>query len=209
MCPARSIKAVIWDCGGVIIRTEDDRGRREWERRLGVPDHELDRIVMRSESWIQAQCGDITEDEYWSDIQNQLGLDEQSLRSLRHDFYAGDRPNAVVTEVIRRLRSDYKQAILSNAPLSLHAELRDRFHIAGLFHVIVASAVIRVMKPDPRAYGAVLEALGLQADETVFIDDLRPNIDAARRLGMHVIHFDRHDYDVRPQLGALLGSPGL
>ena len=37
-----------------------------------------------------------------------------------------------------------------------------------------------------------LEALGLRADETVFIDDLRPNIDAARRLGMHVIHFDSY-----------------
>ena len=209
MRPDCSIKAVIWDCGGVIIRTEDDRGRREWERRLGLADHELDRIVMSSASWIQAQCGDITEDEYWSDVQNQLGLDKQSLRSLRDDFYGGDRPNAVVIEVIRRLRSHYKQAILSNAPLSLHAELRDRFHIAGLFHVIVASAVIRVMKPDPRAYGAALEALGLRADETVFIDDLRPNIDAARRLGMHVIHFDSHHYDVRPQLGALLGSPGL
>ena len=133
MRPDCLIKAVIWDCGGVIIRTEDDRGRREWERRLGLADHELDRIVMSSASWIEAQCGDITEDEYWSDIQNQLGLDEQSLRSLRDDFYGGDRPNAVVIEVIRRLRSHYKQAILSNAPPSLHAELRDRFHIAGLF----------------------------------------------------------------------------
>ncbi len=209
MRPDCLIKAVIWDCGGVIIRTEDDRGRREWERRLGLADHELDRIVMGSASWIQAQCGDITEDEYWSDIQNQLGLDKQSLRSLRDDFYGGDRVNAVVTRLLGWLRSHYKQAILSNAPLSLHAELRDRFHIAGLFHVIVASAAIRVMKPDPRAYGAALEALGLRADETVFIDDLRPNIDAARRLGMHVIHFDSHHYDVRPQLGALLGSPGL
>ena len=203
------IKALIWDCGGVIVRTEDDRGRREWERRLGLAQYELDRIVMDSESWIQAQCGHITEDQYWSDIQNQLGLDKRSLRSLRDDFYGGDRANVVVTEVIGRLRSHYKQAILSNAPLSLHAELRDRFHIAGLFHVIVASAVIRVMKPDPRAYGAALEALGLRADETVFIDDLRPNIDAARRLGMHVIHFDSYAYDVRPQLGALLGSSGL
>ena len=193
----------------MIIRTEDDRGRRAWERRLGLAHYELDRIVMSSGSWIQAQCGDITEDQYWSDIQNRLGLDEQSLRSLRVDFYAGDRANTVVTEVIRRLRSQYKQAILSNAPLSLHADLRDRFHIAGLFHVIVASAVIRVMKPDPRAYGAALEALGLRADETVFIDDLLPNIDAARRLGMHVIHFDSFAYDVRPQLGVLLGWPGL
>ena len=114
-----------------------------------------------------------------------------------------------MTEVIRRLRSHCKQAILSNAPLSLHAELRDRFHLAELFHVIVASAVIRVMKPDPRAYGAALDGLGLRADETVFIDDLLSNIDAARQLGMHVIHFDSFDYDVRPQLRALLGSPGL
>ena len=42
--PDCSIKAVVWDCGGVIIRTEDDRGRREWERRLGLAHHELDRI---------------------------------------------------------------------------------------------------------------------------------------------------------------------
>ncbi len=164
---------------------------------------------MASESWIQAQCGHITVDQYWRDIQHQLRLDEQSLRSLREDFYAGDRANAVVADVIRRLRSHCKQAILSNAPRSLHAELRDRFHIAGLFHVIVASAVIRVMKPDPRAYGAALEGLGLRADETVFIDDLRPNVNAARRLGMHVIHFDSYDYDVRPELDALLGSPEL
>ena len=209
MRPARSVKAVIWDCGGVIIRTEDDRSRREWERRLGLAHYELDRIVMASESWIQAQCGDITEDQYWSDIQDQLGLDERSLRSLRDDFYAGDRANAVVTDVIRRLGSHYKQAILSNAPLSLHADLRDRFQIAGLFHVIVASAVIGVMKPDPRAYEAALEGLSLRADETVFIDDLLPNIDAARRLGMRVIHFDSYDYDVRPELDALLGSPEL
>ena len=156
MRPARSVKAVIWDCGGAIIRTEDDRGRREWERRLGLAHYELDRIVMGSESWIQAQRGDITVDQYWRDIQDQLCLDEQSLRSLCRDFYAGDRANAAVTEVIRRLRSQNKQAILSNAPLSLHADLRDRFQIAGLFHVIVASAVIGVMKPDPRAYEAVL-----------------------------------------------------
>ena len=209
MHPARSVKAVIWDCGGVIIRTEDDRSRREWERRLGLAHYELDRIVMASESWIQAQCGDITEDQYWSDIQDQLGLDERSLRSLRDDFYAGDRANAVVTDVIRRLGSHYKQAILSNAPLSLHADLRDRFQIAGLFHVIVGSAVIGVMKPDPRAYEPALEGLSLRADETVFIDDLLPNIDAARRLGMRVIHFDSYDYDVRPELDALLGSPEL
>ena len=100
MRPDCLIKAVIWDCGGVIIRTEDDRGRREWERRLGLADHELDRIVMGSASWIQAQCGDITEDEYWSDIQNQLGLDKQSLRSLRDDFYGGDRVNGGRDEVI-------------------------------------------------------------------------------------------------------------
>jgi len=123
--PDCSVKAVIWDCGGVIIRTEDDRSRHEWERKLGLAHYELDRIVMGSESWIQAQCGDITEEQYWSDIQNQLGLDEQSLRSLRDDFYGGDRANAVVTEVIGRLRSQYTQAILSNAPRSRRAASRN------------------------------------------------------------------------------------
>jgi putative hydrolase of the HAD superfamily len=138
-----------------------------------------------------------------------LGLDERAIQDLRRDFYAGDRINPVVLDVITRLRPHYKQAILSNAVPSLLEMLRDRFQIVHLFDVIITSASIRVMKPDPQAYRAALDALRLRAEETVFIDDLRENIQGAKQLGMHAIHFETDHDDIRPLLSALLGRADL
>jgi len=205
----RSIKALIWDCGGVLVRTEDSSGRREWERKLGLPPYDIDRVVLGSKAWIQAQCGEIPEEAYWTEVRVHLGLNERAIQDLRRDFYAGDRINPVVLDVITRLRPHYKQAILSNAVPSLLEMLRDRFQIVHLFDVIITSASIRVMKPDPQAYRAALDALRLRAEETVFIDDLRENIQGAKQLGMHAIHFETDHDDIRPLLSALLGRADL
>ncbi len=205
----RSIKALIWDCGGVLVRTEDPSGRREWERKLGLSPYDIDRVVLGSKAWIQAQCGEIPEEAYWTEVRVHLGLDERAIQDLRRDFYAGDRINPVVLDVITRLRPHYKQAILSNAVPSLLEMLHDRFQIVHLFDVIITSASIRVMKPDPQAYRAALDALRLRAEETVFIDDLRENIQGAKQLGMHAIHFETDHDDIRPLLSALLGRADL
>ena len=205
----RSIKALIWDCGGVLVRTEDPSGRREWERKLGLPPYDIDRVVLGSKAWIQAQCGEIPEEAYWTEVRVHLGLDERAIQDLRRDFYAGDRINPVVLDVITRLRPHYKQAILSNAVPSLLEMLRDRFQIVHLFDVIITSASIGVMKPDPQAYRAALDALRLRAEETVFIDDLRENSQGAKQLGMHVIHFDSGNEHLQPRLLALLSRVEL
>ena len=127
------IKAVIWDCGGVLVRTEDASGRREWEQELGLSAYEIDRIVLGSQASILAQCGAITEKGYWDKIRTQLGLDRRAIEALCHDFYRGDRVNSAALDAVTRLRPHYKQAILSNAVPSLLETLRDRFQIAHLF----------------------------------------------------------------------------
>ena len=153
------------------MRTEDPSGRRQWEQKLGLPPYDIDRVMLGSKAWIQAQCGEIPEEAYWTGVRVHLGLDERAIQDLRRDFYAGDRINPVVLDVITRLRPHYKQAILSNAVPSLPEMLRDRFHMVHLFDVMITSASIGVMKPDPHAYRAALDALRLRAEETVFIDD--------------------------------------
>ena len=39
------VHAVIFDIGGVLVRTEDWSGRRKWEERLGLPERGLSTIV--------------------------------------------------------------------------------------------------------------------------------------------------------------------
>ena len=59
--------------------------------------------------------------------------------------------------------------------------------LGDLFDVVVESSKVGVRKPDPHFYQLALEALGVEADEAVFLDDLGINLKPARQLGMTTI----------------------
>jgi HAD superfamily hydrolase (TIGR01509 family) len=47
-------------------------------------------------------------------------------------------------------------------------------------------------KPDPRCYALACERLGVRPEETVFVDDYAPNIEAAREVGLHALLYTDH-----------------
>jgi len=51
------IKAVIFDVGGVLIRTVDHNYRRKWEKQLGLAKGESEEIVFNSDMGLRAQRG--------------------------------------------------------------------------------------------------------------------------------------------------------
>jgi putative hydrolase of the HAD superfamily len=57
-----------------------------------------------------------------------------------------------------------------------------------LFDVTVISGEIGMRKPEPEIYHHLLDKLGLPAEEVVFVDDLKGNIDAAVETGIVGIH---------------------
>jgi len=196
------IKAVIFDVGGVLVRTEDRSSRRSWEQRLGLAEGESEEIVFNSEMGTRAQRGEIDDEALWKWVGEKLGLSPDQLRDFRRGFWAGDRLDTDLVALIRSLRPSYQTAIISNATLGLRRTLAKQFGIADAFDVIVCSAEERVMKPDPAIYQCALERLGRQSAECVFIDDFAHNIAAARAVGMHAIHF-RPGVDVAAELETL------
>jgi epoxide hydrolase-like predicted phosphatase len=196
------LKAAIFDWGGVLMRTVDASGRRKWERKLGLPQYTVDRVVHGSRSWKQAQSGEITDAEYWADVAQQLGLDDESLRSFRREYFAGDRLDDEMMSFIRDLRPRIKTALLSNASPHL-INLLEQLAVTDAFDEIVISGVVGVQKPDPAIYRIVLDRLDLTPEETVFVDDFVQNIQAAEQLGMHTLHF-RRDMDWQSELSQRL-----
>ncbi len=59
--------------------------------------------------------------------------------------------------------------------------------IDDLFELVVDSAFVGMRKPEPEIYALTLERLGLPAAACVFVDDLEPNVVAAREAGMRGI----------------------
>ncbi len=177
-------RAVIFDYGGVLVKTMDYTPRHLWDDRLNLPRGSVERVAHGSESWRQAQTGQLGLADYWKDVARQLGLDETDAAQFARDFYSGDQPDAGLLAYLRELRRrGHTVALLSNASPALRGELA-AFEMTDLFDVIVASCEIGVMKPDARAYQAVLNQIGRPPAEAIFIDDLPANITGARAVGL-------------------------
>ena len=202
------IKAVIFDVGGVLIRTHDHTPRRALERRLGLDERESEQMVFHSDVGTQAQSGVVSNTDLWAWIGEQLALDDDQLRAFRRDFWAGDVLDTDLVDYVRALRPAYQTAIISNATDDLQRTLTEQFAIADAFDLIVCSAEEKVMKPDVAIYRRALQQLGREPAEAVFVDDSIANVAAARDLGMHAIHY-RPGTDVPAALAKLGVHPPM
>jgi glucose-1-phosphatase len=196
------IQAIIFDIGGVLVRTHDHSGRRRWEEKLGLAEWESEEIVFSGEMGTRAQCGAIGETDLWHWVGEHLNLSAEELAAFRRDFWSGDVLDLELVAYIRSLRPRYQTAVISNATDGLQRALSDTYAIADAFDLIVCSAEEKVMKPDLEIYRRTLERLGRRAHEAVFIDDNAANITAARRLGLYTVHYQA-GVDVPAELSRL------
>lgn len=183
------IKAVIFDFGGVLLRTHNWSGRRRWEQKLGLQENEAEAIVFNSDMGRKAQHGHISYAQLLAWVGDYLDLSAAELNAFETDFWAGDALDQDLVALIRHLRPSYQVALISNAFNDLRHSLTDQFQLADLFDPLVISSEVGIMKPDPRIYQLTLERLGCRPGETVFIDDFAHNIAGAEALGMNGILF--------------------
>ncbi|MEZ4728016.1 MAG: HAD family phosphatase [Caldilineaceae bacterium] len=196
------IKAVIFDMGGVLVRTVDPSKRADWETRLGLAPGDAERIVLNSAMGRQAQQGAITTAELWAWVQTEFGFDNATLAAFRYDFWAGDVLDEELVDLIRYLRINYQTALLSNFMDELQEVITQRHPMADAFDLVVGSAYEKVMKPDAQIYERTLARLRRKPAEAVFIDDAIHNIEGARQVGMTAIHYQA-GMDVAAALAAL------
>jgi 2-haloacid dehalogenase len=64
-----------------------------------------------------------------------------------------------------------------------------RFEFLKWFRGVLLSGEAKLLKPDPRFFELFLETFAIDPAHAVYIDDLRPNVEAATALGMHGIVF--------------------
>ena len=188
------IEAVVLDFGGVMARVYRPERFRDLEEQLGLESGSLPEILWRSPEWRQTEVGKISDEEYWQRIAPRLGLQSsKAVRELRHEVYGNLSADARMVALVRGLRRRYRTGLLSNASAREPDRLVERYGLDGLFDVIVLSAAVGLVKPDPEIYSLVLERLGTAAEATVFVDDYQPNVAAAVAMGLQGIHFSGYE----------------
>jgi len=184
------LRAVYWDLGGVLLRTEDVSYRERWGKRFGMGPWELERLVFRTNASKLASLGKASVDDIWKEVQQQLDIPDDQLAELQADFFAGDQLDQTLVSFIRSLKQNrITIGLISNAWPDTRDWLENHVKIADLFDHMVISSEIGMAKPDPRIYELALNGLQIKPAQAVFVDDFIENIEGAEALGMVGLHF--------------------
>lgn len=126
---------------------------------------------------------------------------EKEIRMYYGDFMkmmGGQIPG--MEDLVKTLKAKgYRVFGLSNWSEETFALVRHVYPVLDLMEDMVISGIERVMKPDHRIFELALKRFGVQAEETVFIDDNPNNVKAACEVGIQGILFQS-----REQLASLL-----
>lgn len=202
-----TIQAIIFDIGGVLSRRVDWQWIEKWETRLDLSQGELANFVWENELAKQAVIGAVEPVAVWDYVAKHFTLNDEELLELQEDFFRGYVFNDELLAFISTLRPHYKTAILSDAWIDARLSLQDTIH-NGLFDVIYFSAEQGMQKPNPAFYQKLLDELGVQPEEAIFIDDRVGNIEGAEALGIHGVVFTNTE-DVLEQLAEYLDNEVL
>ena len=197
-----TVRAVFFDLGGVIVRTEYQTPRQHLAERFGMDYEDIEKIVFGSPSAARASVGEITEEEHWQNVMKALKQPASEYEKIRDEFFGGDVVDRSIVEFLRSLKPTHHVGLISNAWDGLRAYIqREKFDDA--FHHMTISAEVKVAKPSAKIYHIALEQAGVSPNEAVFVDDMPENIEACERLGMKGIRFTDAESALK-QLKAML-----
>jgi len=183
-----SVRAVFFDLGGVIVRTEYQAPRQRLAEKFGMDYEDIDKLVFGTPSAARASVGEITEEQHWHQVMKMLKRPASDYEHIRDEFFAGDVIDHTILNFLRSIKPKYKVGLISNAWSGLRTYIeREKFDDA--FHHLTISAEVGVGKPDAKIYEFALEQLQVKAKEAVFVDDVLENIEACEKLGMQGIQF--------------------
>jgi epoxide hydrolase-like predicted phosphatase len=152
----------------------------------------------------ELEKGNIAETDFTRRLGEALG---RPVDTMRETYFANLHPNEPMIGLMRGLRDEGRRmALLTNNVREWEPLWRSKLpDVDDIFEVIVDSAFVGMRKPEPEIYHLTLERLGgPDPRECLFVDDVEVNCDAARALGMAVVHF-RDNEQAIAEVRAILG----
>ena len=184
------LRAVIFDMGGVILRSMDWGPREAQAKRLGITREAMEHEVFGNRTAVLATVGACSEAEHWEAVRKTFGIEPESMPAWRKEFWSGDRMDKELIAWLDSIRPLYKTALLSNAWPEARVTVRQNYPGSlNVFDLVVYSAEVQLAKPDERIYWLVCQRLGVQPEEAVFVDDVLENVEGARKIGMQGVRF--------------------
>jgi FMN phosphatase YigB (HAD superfamily) len=203
-----SIEALVFDIGNVLVLFD-------WQIfhariRADCPNLPTEAEKQFRELAIRVEIGEITGEMFTEQAVRAIGFpgDQRTFLSIWNEIFSLNVP---MERTVMALKERFPLFLLSNTSELHLTYLTQNWDVFRHFQDGVYSFRARCAKPDRRIFETAIKQFGLKPENTVYIDDLAPNVDAASSLGFAAIRYDlaKHaDFEKRlAELG--IGIPGL
>ena len=196
------MKALIFDCDGVLVDTERDGHRIAFNRAFAEKGYTCEWDVELYGELLKISGGKERMKHYFNttqwpdDISDQDALIKE-LHKLKTDLFmhiieSGELPlrPGVARLVDEAIADGMNLAVCSTSnerSVNLIVETLLGNERKAKFNAILAGDIVSKKKPDPEIYNLALERLNLQPHECVVVEDSRNGLLAAKAAGMHCI----------------------
>ncbi|NWQ95291.1 ACD10 dehydrogenase, partial [Burhinus bistriatus] len=206
-------KAVIFDASGVLLPSPY-KTAADWEAQNCIPASTIQQALLsRGENSpsLKYTRGELTTVEFLQELGQQcfeianvcVPVDSFLLDLIRNEMI---KQLPIMAEAVQCIRAEgLKTALLSNTFCLLNGESFLPLD-QKLFDVMVESYWEGMHKPDPRIYKLCLERLGVQPQESIFLDSSSQNLNAAAQLGIKTVKVDGPEVALK-ELETYLGFP--
>lgn len=191
------IRNIILDLGGVLMNISFADTEKAFEK-IGLKNfHNYFSQYKATPLFEDLETGKVTETEFIHNFRNETGLKArdheivQAWNAMLHDF----PPERI--EWLRNLEGRYRVFLFSNTNIIHHEEFQLKFHanypgkaFDRHFEKAYYSHVIGMRKPYVESYHALLADAGIEAHDSVFIDDTLTNVEGARAAGLQGIFLE-------------------
>lgn len=180
----KKIKVVLFDLGNVLVDlgTQEDFAR-VFQVEAGS-ESQLWEMWLKSPSVKAFDSGQIPLPVFVERLLRETSskVDRQSFTDNFIDWPKGLFAGAI--ELVQKIPPHYHRAVLSNTNDAHWGRLMDEMKLSGLFHSYFASHQMGLVKPDLEVFDYVVNELGVEAEQILFLDDNRVNVEGALTKGI-------------------------
>lgn len=207
-------KAIIFDMGGVLVDLDIEGCKDSFRKNLEY--HDIDRIIdpcHQKGIWGDLEEGLLEADEFRRIIlaDSCPGAGPQDVDEAMARILVGISPYKA--ELLKRMSAGYDLYMLSNnnsicLPYSSAMFTDAGIPLSDIFRKCFFSFEMKALKPSREFYKRVVEEIGGPAENMLFIDDSRANVDGAVAAGLPAVYYEPGT-DLSALLSDVLGDPSL
>lgn len=187
------IKNIVFDVGNVLVEWDPQKALRE----LGIDGEDMEAVLdatVRSDVWNESDRSTLSDEELLSRmIGNAPGYEEKIRQLWEHVQLAIWQFDYSRAWINRLKENGYRVYILSNYSKYAYEKTIEALSFLEDVDGALFSYEVHQIKPEPEIYLSLLQRFHLNAEECVFLDDRKENVEAARQQGICGIQF--HSYE--------------